>query len=107
MTLGASWSGQFVYALISIAFGVTVGVVSLAYSVKWKRLGKIEVGIVDFVATLIIAVIYLLAVDVGGKGQPTAYSIGLYLLSALLTHKSVKKLASFCAGRAHGKLLKK
>lgn len=107
MTLGASWSGQFVCGAVALAFGIVGGVVARLYFVKWKKLGKIETAIVDFVTTLIISALYLVAVETGGKGQINWYSILLFLLGVVVASKSVKRLATLCARRTKFKFLKK
>jgi hypothetical protein len=107
MTLGASWSGQFLCGVIALSFGIVGGVVSLIYSHKWQRLGKIEVALLDFAITIALTALYLLSIEIGGKGQANWYSILLFLLGIYLSNNSLKKFASFCARRTCGKFLKK
>ena len=87
MILGVSWSNQLVYAITSFAFGVAGGVISRLYFVKIK-INKIEQGLVDFFTTILLALIFLLSVEMGGKGQLTLYAVisfcvGLWLFNFL------------------------
>lgn len=77
MTLGASWSGQALYALISFAFGIVGGLPALLY---FRKTSKAEEFLTDVFATVVIGGIYLLSVEIGGKGQFTWYSPLFYLL---------------------------
>lgn len=106
MILGVSWSGQFIYALTSFAFGFAGGIISRLYACH--KLNKIEQGIVDFFATIILALLYLISVEIGGKGQPTAYSLLFFVGGAILFNFLWKKIAlSLRARRRRCKFVKK
>jgi len=79
MILGVSWTSQFIFALISFAFGLGGGIISRLFFIK-NKLNKVEQGLVDFFATISLALVYLLSVEVGGKGQLTLYSLATFLL---------------------------
>lgn len=75
MTLGASWSGQAAYALISFAFGIAGGIPALLY---FRKSGRAERFLTDLFATLIVGGIYIASVEIGGKGQFAWYSLIFY-----------------------------
>ena len=79
MLLGVSWTSQFVYAVTTFLFGFLGGIIARLYYVKGK-INKIEQVIVDFFATTIIALLFLLSVEIGGKGQLTGYALASFLL---------------------------
>ncbi len=106
MMLGVSPSGQFVYAIICFGFGVGGGAVSLLYLLK--KINKIERFLVDFFATSVLALLYLVAGEVGGKGQLTFYSLASYLFGIVAFNLVCRKLFNALgAGRAGGKPFKK
>ena len=82
--LGVSWTSQFFYALTTFLFGLLGGVVARLYFLK-DKINKIEQVIVDFVATIIIALLFLLSVEFGGKGQLTGYALISFILGVSLS----------------------
>lgn len=77
MTLGASWSGQALFAIISFAFGFIGGLPALLY---FRKSGKAERFLTDIFATVCIGGIFLVAVEVGGKGAFTWYAPLFFVL---------------------------
>lgn len=107
MILGVSWTGQFLFALASFGFGLVGGVIARLYSIKAK-INKIEQGIVDFVATITLALLYLHCVEVAGKGQLTIYSLLAFLVGVWFFCFLWRKIThSLGASRGRGKLFKK
>ena len=107
MILGVSWTGQCVFALTSFGFGILGGVIARLYFVK-SKINKIEQGLVDFFATMLIALLYLASVEVGGKGQLTMYSLFAFAGGAWLMSFLWSKIAhSLGASRRRRKLFKK
>lgn len=102
MILGVSWSAQLVYALTSFAFGIGGGVLSRLYFVR-KNLNKIEQGLVDFLTTIILALLYLISVEIGGKGQLTTYSLCSFLLGIWLFNLLWRKIAHSLRARWRGR----
>ena len=102
MILGVSWSGQLVYALTSFAFGFGGGVIARLYFIK-GNLNKIEQGLVDFLATMLLALLYLVSVEIGGKGQLTAYSLCTFLLGIWLFSFLWRKIAHSLRTRWRGR----
>ena len=106
MLLGVSWTSQFVYAVTTFVFGLIGGVVARLYYVKGK-INKIEQVIVDFFATIILALLYLISAEIGGKGQPTVYSLLSFSYGAILFNFLWKKIAlSLRARRRRCKFVK-
>ena len=107
MILGVSWSNQLVYALTSFAFGVAGGIISRLYFVKGK-INKIEQALVDFFTTVVLALFFLLSVEIGGKGQLTLYALFAFLVGLWLFNFLWIKIArSLRASRRRGKTFKK
>lgn len=98
MTLGASWSGQALFALISFAFGFIGGIPALLYFRKSRRA---EEFLTDLFATIVIGGIYLASVEIGGKGQFVWYSPLFFALGAVTFVRLKKFLFSILKrGRA-------
>lgn len=108
MILGVSWGGQLVYFLTAFAFGTLGGVVVKWLIIKPRKINKIERGLVDLFASVVVTLLYLLSVEFGGKGQITAYSVVAFMLGVVLSVKTLTKIVgAFRARRAFGKTLKK
>ncbi len=106
MTLGASWSGQLIYTLVSFAFGLCGGLVSRLYFMK--KINKIERALVDFFTTIVLALLYLVVVQIGGKGQITFYSAVSFLLGVVSMNLILRKiLYALSSRRTSGKFFKK
>ena len=107
MILGVSWSGQFIFALTSFCFGMIGGIVARLYFIK-SNINKIEQGLVDFFATIVLALLYLISVEIGGKGQLTVYSLVCFVGGVSLVCFLWGKIAhSLCACRGRRKFFKK
>ncbi len=107
MILGVSWSGQFIFALTSFGFGMIGGIVARLYFIK-SKINKIEQGLVDFFATIVLALLYLISVEIGGKGQLTIYSLVCFVGGVSLVCFLWGKIAhSLCACRRRRKFFKK
>ena len=107
MILGVSWTGQFIFALASFGFGLGGGIVSRLYFIK-DKINKIEQGIVDFFVTITLALVYLVCVELVGKGQLTIYSLFAFILGIWIFNLLWRKIAhSLGASRRGGKLFKK
>ena len=107
MILGVSWSGQFIFALTSFAFGLSGSIVARLYFLK-GRINKIEQGLVDFFATVVLALLYLISVEVGGRGQLTLYSLFAFIGGVLLSCYLWGKIAHSLGARwRRRKLFKK
>ncbi len=76
MILGVSWGGQFVSAIISFAFGIAGGIPAMLFKRKSSFLEQI---LTDFFACIVLLALYILSVEVGSKGQLTAYTIVAFL----------------------------
>lgn len=106
MTLGVSWSGQLVFSALSFCFGLAGGVVTVLYHFP-KKSNKIERALVDFFATMLLLSTYFLAVEVGGKGQTTAYSLAFFLLGVWISSRLLKLLSPLRARWRRRKFFKK
>ena len=102
MTLGVSWSGQLIYALTAFAFGIAGGWISRLWFVK-NKLNKIEQGIVDAFATILLALLFLVSVEVGGKGQLTIYALASFSAGVWLFNFLWIKIASALSARRRGR----
>lgn len=90
MTAGASWTAQLAAALIAAAFGVAASPLTLLYKVSARPVTRIAA---DFVATVGIALLFLLSAETGAEGMLTLYGAACYLISLALAGKAVTKAA--------------
>ena len=86
MTAGASWTAQLAAALIAAAFGVAASPLTLLYKVSARPVTRIAA---DFVATVGIALLFLLSAETGAEGRLTLYCAACYLVALAFAGKGV------------------
>lgn len=87
MTAGASWGAQLAAALTAAAFGFAASPLTLLYLPLSRPIRRITA---DFVATTGIALLFLLSVETGARGQLTLYCAIAYLLSVAAGGKMLR-----------------
>lgn len=90
MTAGASWTAQLAAALIAAAFGVAASPLTLLYKVSARPVTRIAA---DFVATVGIALLFLLSAETGAEGRLTLYCAACYLVALAFAGKGVTRAA--------------
>lgn len=90
MIAGASWTAQLAAALIAAAFGVAASPLTLLYKVSARPVTRIAA---DFVATVGIALLFLLSAETGAEGRLTLYCAACYLVALAFAGKAVTKAA--------------